>query len=45
MVFNLKGLMESIKPVDIGIGTFESINESFVEKKKLQSEQKLTKIK
>ena len=32
MVFNLKGLMESIKPVDIGIGTFESINESFVEK-------------
>jgi hypothetical protein len=35
MVFNLKGLMESVKPVDIGIGALESINESFVEKKKL----------
>ena len=37
MVFNLKGLMESIKPVDIGIGALESINESFVEKKKLDA--------
>ena len=37
MVFNLKGLMESVKPVDIGIGALESINESFVEKKKLDA--------
>ena len=37
MVFNLKGLMESVKPVDIGIGALESINASFVEKKKLDA--------
>ena len=37
MVFNFKGLMESIKPVDIGIGALESINEKFENDRKLDS--------
>ena len=37
MVFNLKGLMESVRPVDIGIGAFERINQKFRDDEKLDS--------
>ena len=38
MVFNLKGLMESVRPTQIGIGTLETIQDRFKEDRELDQQ-------